>query len=269
MTKIIINNYILNNDLSQEENLKLALKYQIFTKETSLFAEVELSNKISEKMKLEILGDKENNIIKKKRELIQNKCEEVFSKVHNNLISHSHISPKRSLKNKCSRIKCNNAFSENDINDIIPLKKISPQNYCANENTKKECKALKPSNNSQNNYYKKESDLNKKKEYNLNEKDSIMEMINTQDFIVGNWDENEFTKKIIEKYNKEYELLKGLKNKNINDKIALTILIIYFINKEHSDLLNDLLMIIKKAKNYIKNNTKDDYENIIKEIGLN
>ena len=47
---------------------------------------------------------------------------------------------------------------------------------------------------------------------------------------------------------------------------AITILIIYFINKEHSYLLNDILMIIKKAKIYVQNITKDIYENIIKEL---
>ena len=48
----------------------------------------------------------------------------------------------------------------------------------------------------------------------------------------------------------------------------MTILIIYFINKEHSELLNDLIMIIKKANLYIQKITKDKYENIIKEIDL-
>ena len=41
------------------------MKYQILTDYTSLFAEVELSEKISEEMKLKIIGDKENNIIKR------------------------------------------------------------------------------------------------------------------------------------------------------------------------------------------------------------
>ena len=35
----------------------------MFTEDTSLFAEIEFSNKITEKMKLEILGNKKNNII--------------------------------------------------------------------------------------------------------------------------------------------------------------------------------------------------------------
>ena len=67
LSKLIINNYLLyNKDLSEDEKVKLSLKYQILTKNTSLFAEVELSEKITEEMKLKIIGDKENNIIKKK-----------------------------------------------------------------------------------------------------------------------------------------------------------------------------------------------------------
>ena len=95
-----------------------------------------------------------------------------------------------------------------------------------------------------------------------------MKIINTQDFVGGFWDINEQTKIIKEKYEKEFELLKNLKNKTIDDKIAITILIIFFINKEHSELLKELVMIIKKGKLYIQEKTKDTYENIIKEIGI-
>jgi hypothetical protein len=80
---------------------------------------------------------------------------------------------------------------------------------------------------------------------------------------------NEQTKLVKEKYNKEFELLKGLKDKNIDDKIAITVLIIYFINKEYPDLLKELVMIIKKAKLFIQQKTKDSYDNIVKEIGIN
>ena len=65
LSKLIINKYMLNNsNLNINEKIKLALKYQIFTEYTSLFAEVELSEAINEEMKLLIIGDKENNQIK-------------------------------------------------------------------------------------------------------------------------------------------------------------------------------------------------------------
>ena len=59
----------------------------------------------------------------------------------------------------------------------------------------------------------KEESVNKK-----SDKDDFMEMINSQDFIEGYWEENEYTKKVIEKYEKEYKLLKEIKNKSIMKK---------------------------------------------------
>ena len=93
-----------------------------------------------------------------------------------------------------------------------------------------------------------------------------MEVINTQDFIEGFWEENEKTKYIKEKYIKAFDLLK---NKNLNDITSITILLIYFINKEHPELLDELLMIIKKAKEFIIKSANISYEEIIKEINDN
>ena len=123
--------------------------------------------------------------------------------------------------------------------------------------------ANKESNDNNNdNYLSNNYDNNK-------EKDEFMKMVNSQDFIEGYWEQNEYTKIIIEKYEKEYNLIKGLKNKSIDDKTAITILVIYFINKEHANFLNDLLMIIKKAKKFIQKTINDSYENIIKEANIN
>ncbi len=96
-----------------------------------------------------------------------------------------------------------------------------------------------------------------------------MKMINTQDFVSGFWDINEQTKIIKEKYEKEFESLKKIKDGKLDDKIIMTILIIYFINKEHPELLKELVMIIKKGKSFIQEKTEETYENILKEIGIN
>ena len=71
------------------------------------------------------------------------------------------------------------------------------------------------------------------------------------------------------KYNKNFNSLKEIKDKTIDDKVAITILIIYFITKKHSELLNELIMIMEKAKSFINKESKDSYESIIKQIGLN
>ena len=92
----------------------------------------------------------------------------------------------------------------------------------------------------------------------LNNKDYILEMINTQDLI-----EETKTKNIKEKYKQMYQLLK---NKNINDNAIITILTIYFINKEHPELLD--LIVIKKAKEFIKKSANISYENILKTINI-
>ena len=256
LSKLIINNYLLENqNLSNEEKLKLSLKYQIFSKHTSLFAEVELSENITEEMKLKIIGDKENNVITELKPHYKNMC----------------------MKEACYIGDCGDGGGDydeecccdcddddydedcccGDDGDDYGRGRSYHFGLCDRDEIKFECKASKCDSN------------NDDKSNVINEKESIMNMINTQDLIEGYWDENEYTKIIKNKYQNEYNLLKGLKNKNINDRIALTILIIYYINKEHPELLADLLMIIKKAKIFIQNEIKDSYENIIKEVNLN
>ena len=109
---------------------------------------------------------------------------------------------------------------------------------------------------------------NSEKIINLEEKEKVMKILRTQDFNKGNWEENNETKKIKEKYIKEYNLLICLKDTKINDSIAMTIIIIYFIYKEYHELLSKLSRIIKKAKNFIRKETNTSYEKIIKQIGI-
>ena len=243
LSKLIINNYILSH-LNNNEIINKALKYQIFMKDTSLFAEIEFSKKVTEEMKLKIIGNKENNIINK--EYILNKnyyydCDDdiLACKSLSNIKRKNHRLLKNSKKTKNIKDyfdECNKCIS----NFNNELKSIS--NVCEINN--------------QPNYEEKI------------EKDKLMEMINTQDFIDGFWEENEKTKIIKKKYKKEFNLLKNLKNKNIDNKVAMTIIIIYFIKKEHPEFLNDLMMIIKKAELFIQIQTNESYENIIKEIKI-
>ena len=52
LSKLIINDYLINNskNLTEQEKIKLSLKYQILTDNTSLFAEIESTDKISYQM---------------------------------------------------------------------------------------------------------------------------------------------------------------------------------------------------------------------------
>ena len=96
-----------------------------------------------------------------------------------------------------------------------------------------------------------------------------MKIINSQNFVGGYWDINSKTKIIKNKYEKEFNLLKGLKGKKIDDIVAMTIIIIYFINKEKKELLQELVMIMKKAKLYIQDKTGLSYDEIIKQATIN
>ena len=250
LSKLIINNYLKNNNLEEEKETKLALKYQLLGKNTSLFAEIELSDKLPGEIKEKILGNKENNQItinEPKDKIID---DDIYSRcicsygVDDDLYSRSLFTYGIST-NDLHKEKDN---SINMMNQMYNMQMM--MNYMEMMNNK-----MHP--------------LDVEKNISLNDKDDIMKMINTQDFINGFWDDNEYTKIIKEKYKKEYNLLKEIKNKNITEKVTMTFLIIYFINKEHPELLDELLIIIKKAKIFILNETKETYENIIKEIKIN
>ena len=110
--------------------------------------------------------------------------------------------------------------------------------------------------------------INETKDNNNNKlkKEEIMRIINTQDFIDGYWENNDETKYVKEKYKKEYQILKNNKMINNNEKIIITILIIYDIEKDYPELLNELSLVIKKAKIFIKKETRNSFEEFIKEI---
>lgn len=111
----------------------------------------------------------------------------------------------------------------------------------------------------------KEKEEKRRKE----EKDKIMKMIGTQDMIDGFWILNNETKIIKDKYSKEYNSLMELKDKKVTENVAVTIIILLFITKEHQELVGELKLIMKKAKKFIMKETNLSYENLIKEIGIN
>ena len=220
--KLILNNYIIKNSkLTENEKLNLSLKYQILNETTSLFAEIEFSDTITEEMKTIIIGNKENNVIVSQ----QNRYKGLVG-------SSCKSSPLTSSISKQS-----SGFSFG-ISNIFKSVGDSIKNLFSFK-------------------------------MNQTQSNDIMTTINTQNFVSGFWDVNDKTKKIKNLYEKEFNLLINLKDKNIDNTIAMTIIMIYFINKQHSELLKELIMIIKKVKMYIQEKTKNSYENIIKEIDLN
>ena len=386
LSKLIINNYILNNSsLSEEEKIKLALKYQLFIEGTSLFAEVELSEKITEQMEhKEIIKEKETskklyednkeNIleqkIKEQEDLIDNldlRINALSDEIKNKLQQGDEEGAKRNLKEKklltqqIMRIEGNLAMMEEQkfmLSNVSSTKDMMQAIQCGNQNIKEASKAMNiedlealkddmeeinPNQEELNDFFKdyqnQEEDINeeldlikeemgkqsnekknlvneeklennnkeeedlayfldgydypkneikkeekkeeKKKEekeeekkekevkLNLKNKEDVMKIINSQNFVEGYYDINSKTMIIKNKYEKEFNLLKGLKGKKIDDIVAMTIIIIYFINKEKKELLQELVMIMKKAKLYIQDKTGLSYDEIIKQATIN
>ena len=259
LSKLIIHEYLnKNKELNEEEITKLALKYQILTDYTSLFAEVELSDKITEEMKKETIGSEKVQSISAGKTLIlrrgiekNNRTDDVFRELSKTGLT---IDEDENYKNY---VKSKKKEKSGGISGFFKSVGKSIKGIFSKTN--------EDDNEDDNNINNDTNDDNNKK--NSKEID-IKEIINEQNFVEGYWKINEITKKIKEKYKNEFKLLKELKDKNINDNIAISILIIYYINKEHAELLDELALIIEKAEYFIFSNVKDTYENIIKKIGI-
>ena len=102
----------------------------------------------------------------------------------------------------------------------------------------------------------------------LEGKEEIIQIINTQNFLGGYWDINDKTSKIKNRYEKEFNLLKGLTEEKVDDTVAITIIIIYFIYKQNIVLLDELVLILERAKLYIQEKTGLSYDEIIKQVGI-
>ena len=171
----------------------------------------------------------------------------------NNMNNMNNINLINQMKMNANDNNLNNSSSETSKEDKEKMEKIVEKNKKIKEEKEKERKYEEES-------LLKKEELERKKSV---EKEKIMTMIKTQDYIEGFWDVNEMTKFIFEKYKKEYDLLK---EKNISDKVAMTILIIYYLKNEHFELLTELVMVIKKGQLYIKKETNCSYEEIIEKI---
>ena len=251
LSKLIINNYLLKNlELSVEEKIKLALKYQIFTEYTSLFAEINLTEKISENTKLKIIGDKNNNFDNLNKDIeIDNTLQYELKNIVLKKVVNKNSNPNPKVKiNATGKNFLASALSTAIRNRLANLHK-----QCSSDDEDDE------------DDWDSDDDDGYENKKEIENETTEMKIIYSQDFIDGNWEENEYTKIIKEKYQKEYKLLK----KKFNDKVTITILVILYFHKEHKELLNELIMIIKKAKIFIQKETGRSYENIINKININ
>ena len=97
---------------------------------------------------------------------------------------------------------------------------------------------------------------------NNKDQDNIENIIMSLDIIDGFWDENTYTKSIIEMKRDIYNKVKSLINDN---KIVITFIILYYIINDRKDKIAEYSNIINKAKTYLVN-SGHSYENIISSL---
>ena len=247
MSKMIIGRALKNNDeliKDEKKEIEFAKKYQILSKNTSLFAEI-----------LNEDNQQQSKLIKVNlNEYIPRIPEPRF---HLNLMSNSrgmaYGIKKCRMMMKCAAAPShdNYTFGGDIFGDISNEKKSIPEKH-----KKKEINRPKPSSQAP-------PSSNKKNEI----KDDITRIIMSQDIIEGFWEENNDTKKLIDiissdKFNKIKNKVNTL-NKGPNEmKLIYTVLVIYYLKTKCSARLDEFRLIINKANKYLeKNGIK--YENIV------
>ncbi len=103
LSKLIIYDHILKNDkLSEEDKIKLALKYQLLIKGTSLFGEIELTEKNTSEIKktnLKLLSENMEHL-EKKKENLEKKASELTNEAKEKLKNEDREEAKNIMKKK-------------------------------------------------------------------------------------------------------------------------------------------------------------------------
>ena len=277
MTKIIVDKYLKTNlNMDEKSEIKISKEYEVLSKNTSFFAEIENENSQQNKLiKINILS----NINRYISNINLYHCDNFFS---NNL---SLLDPDLNLfcqgsadfqdlnlncfaedccacKNDIdySETKGINCFNktcfacENDIDysktkgiNCFKIKKtrMIGRKIISKNHEKIEKKKKKSNNN------KKE---NKENEDIIHEDINLVDLILNQNPIDGFWDKDKSTLEIEKLLDKHIidNIKKLSKNKKEKDKAYYTILIIYFITTKYPEKLGEYELVLNKAKNYLK-----------------
>ncbi len=165
ISKIIIGNILNNNELPKEKDIELALKYQILSKYTSLYAEMENENNNKNLLNFETIETK-TTIVKKNNyndndedSSSSDSDKNSSSSDSNNIKMSCKMSCKRKI-NKCVKRKCKK-YSDSESDEI---------EYKKDKKCKKEEKSKKIMYNDDDSYEKEEYNKSKMKKNKTNKK---------------------------------------------------------------------------------------------------
>ena len=264
MSKMIVGKALNNNEeFKKDENKEItfAKKYQILSKNTSLFAEI-INNE-----------SQQDKLIKVELKEIQEKKE---------YPSYSYSSGLHSLYTLSDDMDCDRCYCCCKASPIgFKAKKSSPLGSNFFGNLKNKIKGFFSSSSSDeeddndiiiNKSSNKNSSSNnfKSNDSNNNNEVNYTDLIMSQDVIEGSWNENNETKKLINKITSE--VFDKIKNKIISlkkgeneNKIIYTILVIYFLKTKCTQNLNEYRLVINKANKFLAKNGIN-YDDIVSSI---
>ena len=265
MTKIIVDNYLKTNlDMDEKTEINISKEYEVLSKNTSFFAEIENENSQQNKLiKINILSNVNNyfpNVI--------NLCN------YNNFFSDNDIQENNIISFYDQEEFCSKQCDMEPIfnccrceNEILPSE--SDNNYLNKKKRKKRGPYMKKPKIIEINREESDKDKKeKKKKENIKQEDiNLVDLILNQNPIDGYWDKDQNTMAIEKLLDKGIikNIKKLSKNKKEKDKAYYTILIIYFISTKYPEKLEEYELILNKAKNYLKG-INIIYDNIISKI---
>ena len=260
LTKIIIDKYLKTNlDIDEQTEIKISKEYEVLSKNTSLFAEIENENSQQNKLiKVNVLSNaiyypqnKFNNFNCPSR-IFCNYAEEEEEILENNLccfnIFEKTFLSEMNMRNFLSSVDelCECAPSENLI-----------KNKCkrGRGRTKKEPKEKKLSIERGKSVDKdKEDKKERKKKKKTNLDINLVDLILNQNPIEGFWDKNKNTMEVEKLLDKNIidNIKKISKTNKEKEKVYYTLIIIYFISTRYPEKLAEYELVLNKAKNYLK-----------------
>ena len=225
LSKIIVgqglkyNKEFINN---KEKEIVFSKKYQVLSKNTALYVEITKLNDFKQKKLISVDLNKYNKY----------NIEDNLINLGSGILNSDFLGASSELKfDKMSSLESEDLMS-------IP------------------CKSVK--NIDTNGLYEKESDNNKEENENIDkekENNELTKLIMTQNIFDGFWDENEETKNLIQilPKNKIMEIENKIKklNKNEENKIKYTIIVLVYLEYKHKDKLDEFKLIINKANKFL------------------
>ena len=290
ISKIIIGNILNNNtslEIGEDKNIELAKKYQVLSKFTSLYAEIENEFAFKDSNKLKYVEqkykdenhEKENNSDSdndqnsddddddissdssdssgnvKRRKCRMKKCKAIPKKKKRCCYKGNSSSSEESNKKKCKKKKMDVSDEEEESSESE-----SSDHDDHEKKKKKSCKEKKDkgSRKKRNKEKAKKEECEDEDDENIEtlETFNIEKIVLTQDIMNGNWTNNNQTKLLIDSNKKIYDIIKDYVEKlNISqnkDDIIITILVIYYLKNNKDIDQSEYIIIINKGLEYLQ-----------------